>query len=385
MHTQLAWYNLVHNKVKTGVAIAGVVFAIVLMFMQLGFLEAVKMSATMIYEALDFDICLRSKDYLHLAAAGTIPRQREFQANGVPGVQRAAPLTVIFNSWRSRQSGNRQAILCFGVAPNDPVFRDPELRRRVRDFLIRPDVLLIDTKTRPEYGPHDSHRFGPSDTGDEVELSGVTAHIVGDYTLGAGLYAGGTLIMNERGLEQISLSQPSDRISFGLIQVVPGESAQVVASRLRKALPDDIDVLTRQNVLDDELVHWINETNYGLIFQAGVFVSLIVGTAIVYKVLASDIASLLPEYATLKALGYSNRFLARVILQQAVALAVLGFGIGTIVAAFLYAVTSAGAGIPVQMTWQNLALVFGLSIVMCTCSGLAALQKAFKADPADLF
>jgi putative ABC transport system permease protein len=253
------------------------------------------------------------------------------------------------------------------------------------DGLVRPDALLIDTKTRSDFGPRDGRRFGPLDYGVDVELNDAKVRIVGDYTLGAGLSAGGALIMSQRGLQQVMPALADDRVSLGLIKIAPGENAKEVAIRLGKQLSDDVDVLTRQEVLDGELAHWVYETNYGLIFQTGVLVSLIVGTAIVYQVLASDVASLLPEYATLKAMGYSNRYLARVILQQALALAVLGFASGVVIAELLYAVTSAGAQIPVQMTAQNLVLVFVLTVVMCTCSGLAALRKAFQADPADLF
>lgn len=385
MKTQLAWYNLVHNKVKTGVAIAGIVFAIVLMFMQLGFLEAVKVSATLVYDVLDFDICLRSKDYLHLADARTIPRQRLIQATSTPGVDRVAPLTVASNAWRNVQSGQRRAILCFGVNPDDSVFRDPEIQRRVRDLLVRPDALLIDTKTRREYGPRDGRRFGPEDHGVEVELSGTRVLIVGDYTCGAGLSSGGAAIMSERGLLQVTPNRDADQVSLGLIKVVPGQNPREVADRLSSLLHEDVDVMTREDVLSGELAHWVYDTNYGLIFQTGVLVSLIVGTAIVYQVLVSDVASLLGEYATLKAMGYSNRYLSKVILQQALALAVLGFAFGVVISEVLYAVTSAGAQIPVRMTWQNRAVVFLLAVVMCVCSGLAALRKAFQADPADLF
>ena len=385
MRTQLAWYNLVHNKVRTGVATAGVVFAIVLMFMQLGFLEAVKVSATLIYDVLDFDICLRSKDYLYLADARTIPRQRLIQATSVAGVERAAPFTVASNAWRNPQSGERRAILCFGVDPVDPIFRDAEIQRRVRDLLVSPEVLLIDTKTRREYGPRDGRSFGAEDHGAVVELSGVAVRIAGDYTCGAGLSSGGAAIMSERGLQQVTPALANDHVSLGLIKISPGENAREVADRLSSVLYDDVDVLTRQDVLRSELVHWVYETNYGLIFQTGVLVSLIVGTAIVYQVLGSDVASLLPEYATLKAMGYGNRYLAGVILQEAMALAVLGFASGVVISELLYGVTSAGAQIPVRMTWQNLWLVFVLSVMMCAFSGLAALRKAFQVDPAELF
>jgi putative ABC transport system permease protein len=383
--TQLAWRNLIHNKVKTGVAVAGVVFAIVLMFMQLGFLEAVKVSATQIYDALDFDVCLRSKDYLHLADARLFPRQRLTQAQGCPGVRRAAPLTVVRSSWRNPKSGEHQSILCFGLNPNEPVFSRNDIQTLVSDDLERSDSVVIDTKSRREFGPADGRRFGPQDRGVEIEVNGTAVRIAGDYTLGAGLLAGGAMIMSERGLQSVTPTLGGDQVSLGLIKLARGEDAAAVAGRLRSLLPGDVDVLTRPDVLRGELDYWVYQTNYGLIFQTGVIVALIVGTAIVYQVLASDVASLLPEYATLKAMGYDNRYLGRVILQQALALAVLGFVAGLVIAEILYAITSAGAQIPVQMTWQNMAVVFVLSVVMCMCSGLAALRKAFRADPADLF
>ncbi len=385
MATKLAWHNLAHNKGKTGVAIAGVVFAIVLMFMQLGFLEAVKSSATVIYDELDFDICVRSKDYLNLADPRTFPRQRLSQAAAVTNVERAVPLSVASNAWRSPQSGHRMAILCLGVPPEMPVFRSASIQSRVEKLLSHPDSLLIDTKTRREFGPRDGRQFGPRDHGARVEINDAAVYIAGEYSCGAGLSCGGAAILSERGLQQISPSLGEGRVSLGLIQLANNADAQEVAIQLRRTLNNDVDVLTRPEVILDELRFWVYDTNYGLIFQLGVAVSLIVGTAIVYQVLVSDVARSLPEYATLKAMGYSNRYLAGVILQQSLALAVLGFACGSLLSQALYAVTAAGAQIPVRMTWTNLSLVFGLSVVMCTSSGLGALRKAFQAEPADLF
>ncbi len=385
MATKLAWHNLAHHKGKTGVAIAGVVFAIVLMFMQLGFLEAVKASATVIYDELDFDICVRSKDYLNLADSHVFPRQRLSQALAVTNVERAVPLSVASNAWRNPQTGQRLVILCLGVPPEMPVFRSARIQRRVEELLRHPDSLLIDTKTRREYGPRDGRQFGLDDHGARVEINDAAVYIAGDYSCGAGLSRGGAAIMTERGLQQISPSLGEDQVSLGLIQLSNDADAQEVAIQLRRVLNDDVDVLTRSEVIRDELRYWVYETNYGLIFQLGVAVSLIVGTAIVYQVLVSDVSRLLPEYATLKAMGYGNRYLAGVILQQSLALAVLGFACGCLLSQGLYAVTAAGAQIPVRMTGTNLVLVFGLSVVMCTSSGLGALRKVFQAEPADLF
>jgi putative ABC transport system permease protein len=385
MATNLAWHNLVHSKGRTAIAIAGIVFAIVLMFMQLGFLEAVKSSATVIYDKLDFDICVRSKDYLNLADARTFPRQRLTQAMAVTKVKRAAPLLVASNAWRNPKNGHRLAILCLGVPSDVPMFRDAEIQHRVEELRDYPDALLIDAQTRPEYGPADTRQFGLRDHGAKVEINDIALTIAGHYRCGAGLSCGGAAIMSEHSLQRISPNLGHDQVSVGLIQLDDDADAQRVASRLRRALNDDVDVLTRPEVLREELRYWVYDTNYGLIFQLGVAVSLIVGTAIVYQVLVNDVSRSLPEYATLKAIGYSNRYLAGVILQQSLVLAVVGFACGCLLSRGLYAVTAAGAQIPVRMTWTNLALVFGLSVVMCMSSGLGAVRKAFQADPADLF
>ena len=211
----------------------------------------------------------------------------------------------------------------------------------MRAALTRPDAFLIDVESRRDFGPRDGRRFGPQDIGATVELNDVALRIAGDYALGAGLSASGALVIGERGMQRINPLAGPDRVSLGLIKLAPARGTDV-ASRSRELLPDDVNVLTRPEVERGEVRHWVDETNYGLIFQAGVAVALIVGAAIVYQVLASDVASLLPEYATLKAIGYGNRYLAAVILQQAMALAVLGFACGWVIAEGLYAITAAG-------------------------------------------
>jgi putative ABC transport system permease protein len=370
---------------KTGVAIAGVVFAIVLMFMQLGFLEAVKASATLVYDQLAFEICIRSKDYLNLADARSFPRQRLQQAAAVSGVERAMPLSVAVGVWRNPQNGYRLAALCLGVPHAPAVFRNAAIQRAVDERLRRPDAMLVDSKTRWEFGPRDGKRFGNEDFGTRVEINDSAFEIVGEYACGTGLATGGAVILQEPALQQINPMLDAGVASLGLIRVAAGEDVRAVAASLRRSLPDDVDVLTRPEVIRGEVAYWVYDTNYGLIFQMGVAVSLIVGIAIVYQVLVSDVASLLPEYATLKAIGYGNRYLARVILEQSLAMAVLGFFIGCVISLGLYALTAAGAQIPVRMTWINFAVVLLLSVVMCAGSGLGAVRKAFRAEPADLF
>jgi putative ABC transport system permease protein len=384
MATPLAWQNLLHSKVRSGVAIAGVTFAIVLMFMQLGFLEAVKISATLVYDVLDFDVCLRSRDYNRFTDARTFPLQRLKQAQSVPGVASAAPLMVGVFSWRNPYNGEQRAVLAMGVPPDQVVYRD-ETQQLIEQRLDRPDALLVDTKTRREFGPRNGYRFGPEDHGVQVEINHRAMTIAGDFTRGAGLAAGGAIIINRRDFLNCAPYLRPDDVNLGLMRVDAGQDIATLVQRLDDALPDDVEAVSRDEALDREVHHWVWETNFGLIFQSGVLVAVIVGTAIVYQVLASDVSRLMPEYATLKAMGYGNRYLMSVMVQQALLLAIISYACGVLVAQLLYVVTTAGAQIPVRMTTPNLLWVLLLSVLMCVVSGLAAVRKAFRADPAELF
>jgi putative ABC transport system permease protein len=383
--TPLAFHNLRHNLVRSAVAIVGVTFAVVLRFMQRGLLEAVKASATVFYDALDFDICIHSRDYDYFSDPRTFPRSRLTMARETPGVAAAAGLWVGMLGWRSPASGEARAVLVLGLPPNEPVYRIRAMRLLVREMLAQPRAILVDSLTRHDYGPRSGARFGQADIGQKIEINGRQMTIAGIFTQGTGLSAGGAALMSERDFLRVLPQMPADCVSLGLVRVARGHDVEQVARALRQRLPDDVEVETRGEILASDVHHWVRETNYGLIFQSGVLVAFVVGTAIVYQVLASEVSSLIREYATLKAMGYSNGFLASVMVQQALLVALLAFAVGALLAEALYEVTRAGARIPIYMTPGNLLLVLLLTVVLCITSGLAAIRKAFHADPADLF
>ncbi|MCE9526365.1 MAG: ABC transporter permease DevC [Planctomycetales bacterium] len=391
MKTFLAWRNLVHNRVRTLVAVAGVTFAVVLIFMQLGFFGAVETTATVVYSALDFDLCIRSKDYLHFAKTRSFPAARLKQAEGVAGVKSASPFFVAIRVWRNPQpkKGEEYGIMVMGFNPRDSVFLRDDIQAAARKLLVQEDVVLIDSLTRKEFGPKNGRRFGDEDIGVETEVMHRRVRVVGHFRLGSGFAANGAVLTTDRGYVRVSPGQSLNNVSLGLIKLEEGADAAEVAARLRAELPGgrnpDVEVLTRKEVLDIERNRWVGRTSFGLIFQLGVGVALFVGTAIVYQVLSADVTSLMPEYATLKAMGYANAYLMKVILQQAVVLSLLGFLPGWGLAQLLYYVTSEGAGIPIQMTRQNLLLVLVLSVAMCALSGIGAARKTLNADPAELF
>lgn len=268
----------------------------------------------------------------------------------------------------------------YGINPRDPVFNMPEFQQpETIAALERPDTVLIDRFSRPE--------FGPQTTGLITESDRRRVQIGGQYNLGGGFAADGTLITSDQNFRRLFDPSPLSLISLGLIQLQPGADVETVKQAVRSKLAKDVVVLTKAELIEREQSYWINTTSIGFIFSLGVIVSFIVGTVIVYQILYTDIANHLPEYATLKAMGYRSRYLFSVVLQEAVLLAVMGYVPGLIVSLGLYEMTlrATAGGLPMQMDLNRAIFVLLLSLLMCSLSGLISVRKVVTADPAEVF
>jgi putative ABC transport system permease protein len=307
-----------------------------------------------------------------------------YEAQSIPGVERVTGIQIAPGNWRNPFTGRKRIILTMGVNPADQVFTVPELQQKI-PLLTDPTFVLIDRKSRREFGPRDQHRFGDADLGSEAEVQRRQVRIVGHFSLGAGFESDGAILLDERGFLRAHPGRTAQEVSIGLVKLHDNQAVEPVLAELRKALPPDVLVLSRSGVLDFEYNLWVREMPVGIIFQLGVMVGLLVGVTIVYQVLSSDVANHLPEYATLKAIGYNNGFLRRVVLQQATALALLGFLPGVIIALVLYRITAEFTNLPIGMGLWRMPFVLGLTLLMCTASGLGAVRKVRQAQPADLF
>ncbi|MDG2617287.1 ABC transporter permease DevC [Thermoleptolyngbya sichuanensis XZ-Cy5] len=380
MRTPLALLNLTAEKTRFVVAIAGVAFAVILVFMNLGFLGSLAETAAVIYSRINADIFLVSPQALEITSTKPFPIERIYQAAGVPGVRRVMPLYVSYLQWRNVETRQSRAMFVYGINPNDPVFTMPEMQTPENQAALRRfDTVLIDTLSRPEYGPQT--------VGTVTEADGRRATIGGQFTLGGGFAADGTLIMSDQNFRRYFNPFPLNRINLGLIQVDEGADPLQVSDRLREILPKDVMVFTQQQIIERDRDYWIGATSTGFIFGMGVAVSCIVGTVIVYQILYTEISDHLKQYATLKAMGYSNRFLFTTVIQESVILAVLGYIPGFIISLMLYELTvqATAGGLPVRMDSERAILVLGLTVMMCALSGLVSVNKAITADPADVF
>jgi putative ABC transport system permease protein len=172
---------------------------------------------------------------------------------------------------------------------------------------------------------------------------------------------------------------------MGLIALRAGSDVGAARDRLVAALEGDVRIVTREEFIDREVTYWTTTTPVGFVFSFGAIMGFIVGGVVVYQILFADVSQHVREYATLKAMGYSNAELSAVVLQEAAILAVLGFVPGLLVSLWLYDLTADAIRQPLEMTFLLGAFVLLLTLAMCSLSAFVALRKVRSADPAEVF
>ncbi len=372
----LAWSNLLHTRMRTAAATAGITFVVLLIFVQFGLLAAIVQAAVLVYDQLDFEIMLVSPHYVFLNHTGTFPRHRLHQAATQPGVARATPLYLALPMWQNAHTRLRYRLRMLGFHPEDAVFLLPEPAAQ-QAVLRAPDTVLIDSRSRPE--------CGPLAVGSVTEVERRTVTIGGHYTLGLDLRAIGSIMVSAQNFARILPGHDLANVHLGLVKVASGVDPDLMAQHLRQALPPDVLPLTRAALAHVEQRYWVEATSTGIIFGTGSLLAFLVGAVVIYQVLATDIANHLVEYATLKALGYRNTFLSAVVLSQALCLAVMGFPPALGLAFGVYAVIRHTAYFPIHMTLARLVTVLALTVLMCALSALVAVRKVHRADPAELW
>jgi putative ABC transport system permease protein len=278
--------------------------------------------------------------------------------------------------YRTSDARTRREIIVLGVDPADHPFRIPAMVDQAHRLAGR-DAAIMDSSTVRGYGP-----VVP---GLRTEVEHRSIEIIATYAHGTGFIAPASMFVSDATLARLF---PGSRIrlaGLGLLRLTPGADPKAVARRLRAALPDDVQVMTRGELERSEQRYFVRGRPLGIMFSGGVLLAFTVGAVILYQILASEVLRQYREYATLKAIGYGTAYLNGVVLKQAALFAVFGFLPGTGAAWALYEITRIRTHLPMIMTPLRIATVLGLSLAMCALAGLLASRKAAKADPADLF
>ncbi|MGK7935061.1 MAG: ABC transporter permease DevC [Xenococcaceae cyanobacterium] len=382
MKTPLAWLQLSYEKVRLLIALAGIGFADMLMFMQLGFQNALFDSSVIFHKAIEGDIFLMSPQSDALGLTETFSSRRLYESLAIEGVESVVPLYLNFGVWKNPLDRNTRTILVIGFNPANNILDLPGVAENI-DRTKLADFVLFDDKSREEFGsiPEIYKQQGTLTT----EISSRRITVGGLFSLGTSFASDGNVITSDLNFLRIFPERARGLIDLGVINLEPGANLDLVLAQLRAKLPEDVNVFSKEKFIQYEKNYWQTSTAIGFVFALGTAIGFVVGIVIVYQILYTDVADHLSEYATLKAMGYGDIYFITLVFQEAIILAFIGFIPGLAIAQSLYIMAARATGLPILMTVGRALSVLMLTVIMCCISGTVAVRKLSAADPADIF
>ncbi len=380
--TPIAWRQLMKEKNCFGVAVAGITFANILIFSQMGFEASLFDSATAPHKSLNADLVIVNHYFQSIYSVKSFSRRRLHQALGFEGVESVSPLYISPGKWKNPQTLHTQTILVFGSDPRTTAFKSPQVNQNIAE-LQKPNTILFDRISLPIFGPIASLFQQKSKV--EAELNGIKIRVGGLFQLGVSFAAYGNVITSDTTYLHLFPQSSVNQVKLGLIKLKSDANLQQVRQNLETALPKDVSILTVPAFEATEKAYWAKTTPIGFVFGFGVIIAFIVGTMVVYQIMYSDVATHLPQYATLKAMGYRDRYLIGVLIQESLILAICGYIPAFTTSWLVYKLVAFSTLLPIYMTFQRSIVVFLLTLTMCLISGTTAIKKLQSADPADMF
>ncbi len=383
----VAWLQLKHQKIRLIVALSGVIFAVVIVFMQMGIRDALFDSSVRFHESLNGDCVLIGPRSTALIAMDSFTERRLGQALAFPEVEFATPIYVSFGQWKNPETKNYwRNIFVIGFDTRYPAFTFPEAQEKLAELNI-PGQILFDRESREEFGPIVRKFNQDREVVTEISSEGANyqVRVVGLFSLGTSFGADGNILTSHLNFLRIISTRGKGFINVGLIKLKPGSDVNNFMEKLRGDLPKDVRVMSKADFIKFEINYWNSSTPIGYLFGLGVFLGIVVGIVVVYQILYTNVSEHLPEYATLKALGYRHRYLLKIIFQQSFLIALMGYFPGFLLSIVQYEVAKQATLLPIGMTVDRAIFVFIATLSMCLLSGATAVRKLQDADPADIF
>ncbi len=408
----IARKNLFEDIPRFLVAQAGIMFAVSLVTIQTGILNGFSRSTVLLIENSRADIWVGAKEMVHFELTQPLTLGQIQQTKQIEGVDRAEPLMLQSGRWLS-PTGDIAPVRLIGFDPRGQLFRIWDVAQGQPSDLLQPNAVFLDA------GNQDSLKVRR--VGETAQISGAPAHVVG-FTQGtqsmvssafvftslentkayvtAGLTstvrcnvpASGEELECTTVYEQSETASPTeppilestDPVSYILVRATPGHSLEALKQRIESQLPGT-KAWTQSEMADHTRTYWQLRTGIGFVLGLGATVGVIVGMVVVGQILYASVSDHLKEFGTLKAMGASDWLLYRVIVEQALWMAVLGYVPSMLLCLGLGTWTSATQGIMILITPSMAVGIFGITIVMCVGSALFAIHKVTHVDPAIVF
>ena len=377
----IGWLQLTHSRTRFAAALAGVAFANVLVFVQLGIMNSMATATMKPYGFFQADIMISASDANSMTEGGNVARQWMFQALEDPEVIVGTGIFVANVSWQ--RTDKTLSLSTYGVDPTLPAFLSPEMVARTGTLQL-PNSGILDRFSRGL--PRDEAAAIRPQSPLSFEVSGTTLTLYDTFAGGGGFGGDGYMMVSDQTFLTLFPARSSGAPDHILLKVAPGANPDAVAARLQKLISDkSLRIRSYAIAAAEDLRYQQTKRPTGIIFGFGVIIGILVGVVIVYQVLSTDVADHLGEYATFKAMGYCERFFLSIVLEEALILGVLGFIPGFLVASLLLVGMARATTLPLIMTASMAVMVFVGTVIACSLSGALATRRLAAADPADLF
>jgi putative ABC transport system permease protein len=369
----LARKNLLHDRLRFVITVAGVAFAVTLVLVQVGLFMGLLKKATVTIENASADIWVTSRNTPNVDFAHTFPETGVLRVRGVPGVARADNLVINFMNIQL-PSGATEGVLAYALDD----FRAWNLPWKVEEGrledLRRGMNMLMDRSA--------TQRFGPFQVGEYREIAGRRFKIIGTTTGAASFTTAPIVFMDLRRAQELR-DELTGLTCYVLVKVAPGADPQAVAAEIRRRLPYN-DVYTRDEWAARSRAYWVRSTGLGMNMGVTVFLGVLVGIVIVGQTLYTSAVEHIKEFGTVKAIGGSNWDIYRILGEQALIAAVVGFAIG---GAMSFAVRPLMAKIHLAVSLEPgfAAAVFVGTVLMCLGAAMFSFRRVASIDPALVF
>jgi len=369
----LAERNLFHDRVRLAVTLTGVVFAVVLIVVQLGLYVGFARTTTAVIDHSRADLWVVAKNVPYIEQGIPFSERKLYTVRATPGVAEAQKYIVRFSRWK-RADGQEEAVQVVGVNRESTMGQAWNVVQGRREDLNIDDSVIVD---RIYF-----QKLGVSGVGDTAEILGHRTRVVG-LTQGIRTFTTSPYVFTNyrHALDYGNLRD--DQTMFILIKAQPDVKIPELRARLQSRL-DGVDVLTRQEFSDMTRHYWMFTTGAGMAVLMAAVLGLLVGAVVVAQTIYSSTIDHLRDFGTLKAMGATNAYIYRVIMKQAVIAALIGYALG-ISMSMVVVHESGKGGANIVLPWQLGVGMLGLTVVMCVSAAFVSINKVTKIDPAMVF
>lgn len=377
----IGWLQLTHSRTRFAAALAGVAFANVLVFVQLGIMNSMGAATLRPYDFFQADIMISASDASTLTDGGNVARQWLLQAMGDPDVSDGMGLFIANVPW---DRGEKDiSLTTFGVDPVKTGFLSRDITGDLNLLRVQ-NAAILDRLARG-LAKEEAASIRPQ-TPLSFETQGRTITAYATFAGGGGFGGDGYMLVSDQTFLSLFPTRSSSAPDHVLLRLRPGAETETVIARLKTLISDpSLRIRSYQEAAQEDLRYQQTKRPTGIIFGFGVLIGVLVGIVIVYQVLSTDVADHLREYATFKAMGYGPRFFLGIVFEEALVLGIMGFIPGLVVGTTILTLMGKITTLPLGMTPSMAVTVFLGTIIFSALSGAIATRRLGAADPADLF